>query len=122
MTTTPARDAIWRHLTGASLCSPPRSADEATALLNAHAAEVRAAGLTEPERRFLTFALDLAADRMLSEDGFTGDDEAALESLRRMAAATRPDGNTPPRCPDGPCAVSADDCRDGCVRAEGAGA
>jgi hypothetical protein len=61
-----------------------------------HAADVRAAALTDHERRFLAFALDLAADRVLSEDGFTDEDDAALASLRRMAAwpPARPDNTT----------------------------
>jgi len=42
--------------------------------------------LTEAERRFLSFALDQAAEEMFLNDGFTDDDEAALESLRRLAA------------------------------------
>lgn len=47
----------------------------------------RAEGLTESERTFLTFALDLAADRMASRgDEFTAEDEAALTSLRAMAS------------------------------------
>ncbi|MGW4493815.1 hypothetical protein [Streptomyces sp. NPDC004376] len=48
--------------------------------------------LTDTERQFLTFALDLAADRMASRgDEFTSEDEAALEKLRSMAdAATAP--------------------------------
>lgn len=41
--------------------------------------------LTGPERQFLTFALDLAFDRMVSDDGFTDKDEAALKRLRLMA-------------------------------------
>lgn len=46
----------------------------------------RAERLTEPERTFLAFALDLAADVMASRgDEFTAADEAALASLRRMA-------------------------------------
>ncbi|MFE2323613.1 hypothetical protein ACFXD5_06765 [Streptomyces sp. NPDC059385] len=36
------------------------------------------------ERQFLTFALDLAFDRMVSDDGFTDEDHAALERFRRM--------------------------------------
>ncbi|GGT43506.1 hypothetical protein [Streptomyces purpureus] len=43
------------------------------------------APLTDAERQFLTFALDLAADRMASDDGFTDEDEAALARFRRMA-------------------------------------
>jgi hypothetical protein len=42
--------------------------------------------LTDAERAFLTFALDLAADRMLDRsDEFTTEDDAALKAFRRMA-------------------------------------
>ncbi|MFF9898476.1 hypothetical protein [Streptomyces longispororuber] len=44
-----------------------------------------AADLTGAERQFLTFALDLAFDRMVSDDGFTEDDDAALAKFRAMA-------------------------------------
>lgn len=45
-------------------------------------------GLSDSERQFLTFALDLAADQMASRgDEFDSDDEAALESLRALSAA-----------------------------------
>ncbi|MFF3094221.1 hypothetical protein [Streptomyces cyaneofuscatus] len=47
--------------------------------------------LNAAERQFLTFALDLAADRMASRgDEFEDADHAALETFRRMAA--EPDG------------------------------
>lgn len=47
----------------------------------------RTATLTAAERQFLSFALDLAADRMASlGDEFDTDDEAALGKLRRLAA------------------------------------
>ena len=46
--------------------------------------------LTAAERRFLTFALDLAFDRMVSDDGFTDEAQAALKKLRRLAAMTLP--------------------------------
>jgi hypothetical protein len=55
------------------------------------AAVSRAAGITvtpslsESERTFLKFALDLAFDQMCSGDGFTDDDEAALATLRKLA-------------------------------------
>ncbi|MDQ0792031.1 hypothetical protein [Streptomyces sp. B1I3] len=42
--------------------------------------------LTAAERQFLTFALDLAFDEMVSTDGFTDEDHAALEKFKRMAA------------------------------------
>lgn len=54
-------------------------------------AEAQAAGealLTAAERQFLKFALDLAFDRMVSDDGFTDEDEAALARLRRIAFGT----------------------------------
>lgn len=41
--------------------------------------------LTVAERQFLTFALDLAADRMATEDGFTSEDQAALDRFRSMS-------------------------------------
>ena len=41
--------------------------------------------LTDAERQFLTFALDQAFERMVSGDGFTGEDWAALEKFRRLA-------------------------------------
>lgn len=79
-----ARDEI-RHATSFG----PSSPNAADRLLDAHRAESLAEGLSAPERAFLTFALDLAADRMASRgDEFTGEDEAALISLRAMATAT----------------------------------
>lgn len=50
-------------------------------------AQARAEVLTETERTTLAFALDLAQDRIYSEGGFTADDQAAVDSLRRMATA-----------------------------------
>ncbi len=41
--------------------------------------------LTDTDRQFLTFALDLAFDKMVSEDGFTDDDWSSLEKLRKWA-------------------------------------
>lgn len=41
--------------------------------------------LSDTEKAFLKFALDLAFDEMVSNDGFTEDDEAALASLRKLA-------------------------------------
>jgi hypothetical protein len=61
--------------------------------------------LTDAERQFLTFALDQAADEMSLADGFTADDEAALEKLRRLA-----DGEQQPetQADDGPRCTCAD--------------
>lgn len=56
----------------------------------------RAASLSVAERQFLTFALDLAADEMASRgDEFGAEDQAALESLRRLAAEARQPCPTP---------------------------
>lgn len=52
--------------------------------------EQQIAELTDADRQFLRFALDEAADRMYSSDGFTDDDEAALSKLRRLAADPEP--------------------------------
>ncbi|MGW1246959.1 hypothetical protein [Streptomyces sp. NPDC002535] len=43
------------------------------------------APLTDSERKFLHFALDEAAEEMSLGDGFTDEDQAALDSLRRRA-------------------------------------
>lgn len=40
MSTTPARDAVFRLLTGGAVCPPPRDQQEASERLDAHAAEV----------------------------------------------------------------------------------
>ncbi|MFJ3283308.1 hypothetical protein [Streptomyces halstedii] len=50
--------------------------------------------LTDAERQFLTFALDRATDEMSLGDGFTDEDEAALEKFRVLA--------TPPAVPAAP--------------------
>lgn len=67
--------------------SPEVRPEAAADLIAAHDAVRTAASLSAAESQFLTFALDLAADAMASRgDEFTDDDEAALASLRRMAA------------------------------------
>ncbi|MFF3643425.1 hypothetical protein [Streptomyces sp. NPDC002564] len=48
--------------------------------------------LTDSERQFLTYALDLAFDRMVSDDGFTEDDDAALAKFRAMVAPAQQRG------------------------------
>jgi len=50
----------------------------------------RAAALTEAERTMLTYALDQAQEKIWSEDGFTDEDQAAVDSLRRLAAEAQP--------------------------------
>ncbi|MFJ8603418.1 hypothetical protein ACIREM_32870 [Streptomyces shenzhenensis] len=46
----------------------------------------RATVLHDAERTMLTYALDQAQERIWSEDGFTDEDQAAVDSLRRLAA------------------------------------
>lgn len=56
-------------------------------LMPSGAKQVVAPALSESERQFLTFALELAADQMASDStGFTAEDDAALKSLRALAA------------------------------------
>lgn len=51
------------------------------------------ATLSDADRQFLTFALDLAADQMASRgDEFNADDEDAMERLRRLADEQQPGG------------------------------
>jgi len=57
----------------------------------------RAAVLTESERKMLAYALDQAQEHIWSRDGFTDEDQAAVDSLRRLttdepAAGARQDG------------------------------
>ncbi|MGK9463963.1 hypothetical protein ACSLFT_28615 [Streptomyces sp. G6] len=59
--------------------------------------ETQAATLTPAERTMLGYALDQAQERIWSEDGFTDEDQAAVDSLRRLtaeqpAAGARQDG------------------------------
>jgi hypothetical protein len=69
------------------------SGDQFAALLRAEQGLPAPAGdLTDAERQFLGFALDLAFDRMVSEDGFTEDDHAALAKFRAMAGLPVLDG------------------------------
>lgn len=42
--------------------------------------------LSDAERTMLAYALDQAQERIWSEDGFTDEDQAAVDSLRRIAA------------------------------------
>ncbi|MEY9995850.1 hypothetical protein ABIE67_007882 [Streptomyces sp. V4I8] len=62
-----------------------QSAEKEAARLSAD----RAAVLTDAERTMLAYALDQAQERIWSEDGFTDEDQAAVTSLRRLAAAPR---------------------------------
>jgi hypothetical protein len=65
----------------------PCATVRALSMLATDRAKVLAEGLTDTERQFLTFALELAADQMaLRGDEFDDEDDAALDTLRRMAA------------------------------------
>jgi hypothetical protein len=50
--------------------------------------------LSEAERTMLAYALDQAQEKIWSEDGFTDADQAAVDSLRRLAA--EPEENSAP--------------------------
>ncbi|MFI8853652.1 hypothetical protein ACIGW3_26150 [Streptomyces sp. NPDC053499] len=130
--TTPARDRIMRHLTATSLCPPPRPEDEATALLDAHAAEVRAAGLREAadevEQTFIHGVTPAASER----DEIWDDAVRAVATLLRQAAdrpATENDGCPTDQAPatrrrerDSGCECSnAYDCPHRCWHCKGEG-
>jgi len=55
------------------------------------APDQQAAVLSEAERTMLTYALDQAQEQIWVGDGFTADDQAALDSLRRLAGETQQD-------------------------------
>jgi hypothetical protein len=55
----------------------------------------RAAVLTAAERTMLTYALNQAQEHIWSRDGFTDEDQAAIDSLRRMADEAQPDTGQP---------------------------
>lgn len=68
--------------------------EQAAAALSAPADQ--AAVLTDSERQFLAFALDLAADQMASRgDEFDEDDEAALAKFRRLTDEVQQSGGQP---------------------------
>lgn len=48
--------------------------------------------LTEAERAMLRYALDLAQEKIWSEDGFTDADQDAVASLKRLAGEVETDG------------------------------
>lgn len=53
------------------------------------------ATLSDAERTMLTYALDQAQERIWSEGGFTAEDQAAVDSLRRLAAEQPTNTETP---------------------------
>lgn len=99
----PLDDDVWIKTTPKGCLVPPDRVEELVAGIRDAArttsgqqpesgkpdpAVVDEAPLTDTERQFLKFALDLAFDRMVSDDGFTDEDEAALARLRRIAFGT----------------------------------
>jgi len=72
-------------------------ADELLRMAGETATETPAAVLTESERKMLAYALDQAQEHIWSRDGFTDEDQAAVDSLRRLttdepATGARQDG------------------------------
>ncbi|MFE2041650.1 hypothetical protein ACFXAZ_12100 [Streptomyces sp. NPDC059477] len=66
-------------------------------------AATRAAVLTDAERTMLAYALDQAQEAIWAEDGFTAEDQAALDSLHRLAAEPQqPELTTVVDLTDGP--------------------
>ena len=93
--------AVRRAVVRDGFKTPARDGDDCTCEVLAE--EER--GLTEAEGTMLAFALDLAQDRIYSSDEFTADDQAAVESLRRLATRRLDDDGrcrhcrrTPERC------------------------
>ncbi|MEV5851439.1 hypothetical protein [Streptomyces anulatus] len=86
----PGREPYWVEL------DPDRTAALRATLAGPAAPPVPAdrPALTDAERQFLTFAMDLAFDEMVSTAGFTDEDHAALEKFRALA--------TPPAAPTAP--------------------
>lgn len=75
---------IWYLQHGHSLASPDGVISPEVLLVEPRGPQV-APLLSESERKFLAFALDLAFNEMVSSDGFTDDDYDALDSLRKLA-------------------------------------
>jgi hypothetical protein len=83
--------ALFRNPPGAERlgdATPGEIADAVLAVLPASAD--RAAVLSKAERTMLTYALDQAQEHIWSRDGFTDEDQAAVDSLRRMADEAQP--------------------------------
>lgn len=85
-----ARDGLFNHLTGRSLCPPPRPAEEATGLLDSHHDDVRAETLADIADLFDYRSRALAPDAALTA--------AEVASLIRQHAAGKDtgDGTQPP--------------------------
>ncbi|CAL9369780.1 hypothetical protein [Streptomyces sp. enrichment culture] len=82
---------------GCDSCVPNKLAAELRRMADGTAAtETQAEALSPAERTMLGYALDQAQERIWSEDGFTDEDQAAVDSLRRLtagpAAGARQDG------------------------------
>jgi hypothetical protein len=79
----------WAKTVGADIAALCETLDAPAAALLPAPVD-RAAPLTDAERTMLTYALDQAQEKIWSEDGFTDEDQAAVTSLRRLAAEATP--------------------------------
>ncbi|MER6832668.1 hypothetical protein ABT320_01540 [Streptomyces cellulosae] len=84
------READRLRRDGAALHARAEELDMQLAALRQQVTEPtdRAAVLSAAERAMLTYALDQAQEHIWSRDGFTDEDQAAVDSLRRMADET----------------------------------
>lgn len=89
--------------------------------LRADQAAVRATALSEPERTMLRYALDQAQEAIWSQGGFTEEDQAAVDSLRRLADEAQ--GTTCPGFETVPnrCGCPCEGCKHNCAAHEPAG-
>lgn len=81
-------------------------------------AAVRATALSEPERTMLRYALDQAQEAIWSQGGFTEEDQAAVDSLRRLADEAQ--GTTCPGFETVPnrCGCPCEGCKHNCAAHE----
>jgi hypothetical protein len=79
--------AVWQHGILTEVLGTPETFAAAVLAAVLPADSSRADTLSDTDRQFLTYALDLAADQMASRGNeFTPEDEDAMERLRRLAA------------------------------------
>jgi hypothetical protein len=87
--------AVWERCErggNSTVFDDPRNIAVAALAAVLPAPDNRAAVLSDTDRQFLTYALDLAADQMASRgDEFGADDRAAMERLRRLAGEAQQD-------------------------------
>jgi hypothetical protein len=82
--------AVWeqcgRSDSGMCVEDDPRNIAATAAVVVRPPATDRTALLSDAERTMLAYALDQAQEHIWSRDGFTDEDQAAVDSLRRLAA------------------------------------